>query len=122
MENEIKDITTDPISTQSTPVSPQTTGHVNKKISPWVWVISGCLIITILAIGSIVFLGWWSYHKAKKAVEDQAPYMQEFKGKLEEMNIEAEKWNQEAQELQDSLPNPDEITYPLPSSEETQLN
>jgi len=100
------------------PASDQATVTVNKKTSPWVWVISGCLVIIILTMGMIGFLGWWGYQKAKKEIEKQRPGIEQFKDNLEKAGKEAEELNKKAQEIQNAIPNPDDSIYPTPAPEE----
>lgn len=121
MENETNQnnsAPTQPAAQNPAPATPQT-----KKTSPWVWVISGCLIIVVLTMGVIGFLGWWGYHKAKDEIKKQQPNFEQFKGDLEEAAKEAEKWEKEAQDLQNNMPNPEDFNYPMPDSgEEPVLN
>ena len=94
-----------------------------KKTSPWVWILSGCLVIIILGLAIMAFLGWMGYKAVKNEIKENAPAMQEFKDNIENTNKEAEKWSQEAerlqkkaQEIQDSLPTSKDIDAAMPSN------
>lgn len=110
---------------QPTPSQPtQAAGTPANKVSPWVWVISGCLLIIFLSFAVMAFLGWMGYRAAKDAIREQTPAMEEFKGKMDEINKNADQWSQEAdkmqkksRELQESLPSPTDRTNPLPAQE-----
>lgn len=117
MENET--VTTN--QPQPTP-EPPTEVPSKKKISPWVWVLSGCAIIAILGFAATAFLGWMGYRAAKEEINKQAPGMKEFKERIDSTNKEAEKWSQEAeklqkksQELQDMMPTLEDINSAVPS-------
>jgi hypothetical protein len=102
----------------------QTAGAPTNKVSPWVWVISGCLLIIFLGFAVMAFLGWMGYRAAKDAIKEQAPAMEEFKGRMDELNKNADQWSQEAdkmqkksREIQESLPAPTDKTSSLPAQE-----
>ncbi|EKE10705.1 MAG: hypothetical protein ACD_15C00212G0026 [uncultured bacterium] len=105
----------------NTPKTQTTEATAKKKTSPWVWVAGGCLIIIILSFLTLAFLSWMGYQLAKEAIQQEAPKIQEFKGTLEEMSTEAEKWNQEmqgwekkSQELRDAMPDPEDMNSKEP--------
>jgi peptidoglycan hydrolase CwlO-like protein len=112
-----------PAATQpTTPITDQVASASPKKTSPWVWIVGGCLILIFLSLATVAFLGWLGYQAAKEEIKKQTPNMQEFKGKMEDLNKEAEKWNTEAdkiqrksQELQDSMPTPEDIESSMPA-------
>lgn len=117
MENEKKEPTLAP----QQPHIPETNiaaPVISKQTSPWVWIISGCLIIIVLVIGTFIFLGWWGYHKAKNEINKHQPKFEQLQKDLEEASKDAEEFNKKAQEIQNSIPNPEDITYPAPSLEE----
>lgn len=116
MEN--KTVTPD----QPQPVpAPITAVPGKKKISPWVWVLSGCAILIILGFATMAFLGWLGYQAAKEEINKQAPGMKEFKERIDSTNKEAERWSQEAeklqkksQELQEAMPTLEDINSAVP--------
>lgn len=91
---------------------------IKKKTSPWVWVISGCLIITLLTMGLIIFVGWWGYKKAKNELQNQKPNIEKFKNDMEEATKEVEEWEKKSKELRNIVPDSENLTYPAPNKEE----
>ncbi|KKP63499.1 MAG: hypothetical protein UR60_C0043G0009 [Candidatus Moranbacteria bacterium GW2011_GWF2_34_56] len=53
--------------------------NIKKKTSLWVWIIGGCLIITLLTMSMIIFVGYWGYKKAKNELQNQNPNIEKFK-------------------------------------------
>lgn len=106
--------TPQPVIQNTTPITPET----GKKNSPWVWVISGCLIIILMSMGVFAFLGWWGFNKAKDEIKKQQPSIEQFKGELESVTKEAQEWEEAAKEIQDSMPNPEDLNYPMPEADE----
>jgi hypothetical protein len=41
-----------------------------KKTSPWIWVGLGCLGVVVLAVGGVIAIGMFGYHKAKQFGEE----------------------------------------------------
>ena len=82
--------------TQGTPQQvPQT-----KKMSPWVWVLGGCLIICILIVIAVGLLGWWGAQKIKSEYDKQAPNMQKM---IDDAQREQKEWEEMSNDIQQDL-------------------
>lgn len=90
---------------------------IRKKTSPWIWVIGGCLIITLLTMSMIIFVGWWGYKKAQNELQNQQPNIEKFKNNMEEAAKEVEEWEQKSKELRNIVPDSENLTYPSPDKE-----
>ncbi|KKP58890.1 MAG: hypothetical protein UR51_C0002G0043 [Candidatus Moranbacteria bacterium GW2011_GWF1_34_10] len=95
--------------------------NIKKKTSLWVWIIGGCLIITLLTMSMIIFVGYWGYKKAKNELQNQNPNIEKFKNDMEEAAKEIEEWEKKSKELRNAIPDSENLTYPSPSKEDNPI-
>ena len=116
MENESKSAVETPAPVNNAPPMPQM--ETKKKASPWIWIISGCLIIAVLTMVMFGVMLFWGYHKAKQEIKKQQPNIENFQNQLEQTGKNAEEWNKKTQELQKNIPAvPENLTYPAANEE-----
>lgn len=100
-------------STINNPVPP-TGPNQNKKTPVWVWILSGCLIVSVLTMILFGLLGYWGFHKAKREIDKQKPNFDQMQKDFEKAGKDAEEWQKKAEEIQKTMPNPEDIKYPMP--------
>lgn len=86
-----------------------------KKNSPWSWIIGGCVLIILIAVGSMATLGWWGARKVKKEMQKYTPSAERMKENLDRMNEEAAEWEKKSQELRETMPDPEDLQNQLPA-------
>lgn len=75
-----------------------------KKSNVWIWILVGCLTVSIVTILAIVALGWWGARKIKKEINKAQPKLEEWQKNAEQWQKQSEELQRKAQDLQDSLP------------------
>jgi uncharacterized membrane protein (DUF106 family) len=117
MENEPKvtNAETTPLTPSPTPTTDVSgTPTLSKKTPVWVWILSGCLIVSILTMiifGIIAYLG---FKKAKHEINKQKPNFEQMQKDFEKAGKDAQEWQEQAEEIQKSMPTPEDLNYPMP--------
>lgn len=107
-----------PVVAPATPPPVAPTAPEKKKSSPWPWILGGCLLIVLVAIGSMAALGWWGARKVKKEIEKYQPSIDKTRENFDRMNREAAEWEKKSEEFRESVPNPEDFENQFPSGPE----
>lgn len=78
---------------------------VQAKSTPvWAWLLGGCLGIILLTMITIAGLTWWGIQKAKEAVKEVQPNLEQWKEKADKMSAEADRWQEESEKIRSQIP------------------
>ena len=94
---------------QQPPVQTPTAASPVKKSHAWAWILGGCLTIVILVLITLGVLGWWGAKKVRDEIKKYEPGMESVKENIDKMNKESAEWQQKAKELQEKMPNPEDL-------------
>lgn len=96
------------ISPQQPPQSTST------KKFPWLWLIGGCLMISILAIIVLAILAWWGAHKISQELNEYSPAITDVQETIDAAKKEQEEWREMSNHMQQNLSDLEEQMQNIP--------
>ena len=86
-----------------TPLSHNTVEQPQKKKSPWLWIIGGCLGICLLIFVTLAILGWMAARKIKNEINEFSPQVDQFKESVEKVGNIQEQAEVISEEIQKNI-------------------
>jgi len=70
----------------------------------WPWILSGCLVLIIIALVGIGILGWLGVRSVQNMVKQYQPTIDQTQQNIDDFNKEAQEWEKKSEQMRDSMP------------------